>query len=97
MYAMNRFLYLFLISLIAVVTFVARWEHFKRTEPRIDQANFATSVRGIVEANHGWPEKHGTQTFPQSLLADEGSLLYQIGRPIFNNLNRVSTLFLSPT
>jgi hypothetical protein len=85
MHAMNRLLYLSLISTLAVVTFVARWERFKGTEPRIDQANFATSVRGIVEANHGWPEKHGTQSFSQTLLGDEGSLLYQIGHPIFNN------------
>ena len=85
MHAMNRLLYLFLISTLAVVTFVARWERFKGTEPRIDQANFATSVRGIVEANHGWPEKHRSQSFSQALLGDEGSLLYQIGRPIFNN------------
>lgn len=82
---MNRLLYLFLILTLAVITFVARWERFKGTEPRIDQANFATSVRGIVEANHGWPEKHRSQKFSQALLADEGSLLYQVGRPIFNN------------
>src|SRR5579859_2577790 len=85
MYAMNRVVYLLLLLVLSVVTFIARWERFKTTEPRIDQANFATSVRGIVEATHGWPEKHGTQSFSQALVADEGSLLYRIGRPIFNN------------
>lgn len=82
---MSRGAYLFLISALAVVTFVVRWERFKGTEPRIDQANFATSVRGIVEATHVWPEKYRSERFSHALVADEGSLLHQIGRPIFNN------------
>ena len=85
MHTMSRLLYLFLLTTLTVTTFIARWECLKGTEPRIDQANFATSVRGIVEANHAWPEKRPGQSFSQALLWDEGSLLHQIGRPIFNN------------
>jgi len=66
---MSRRLYLFFLTALTVTTFIARWECFKGTEPRIDQANFATSVRGIVEANHAWPEKRPGQSFSQALLA----------------------------
>lgn len=82
---MSRLPYLFFLTTLTVTTFIIRWESFKDTEPRIDQAFFAASVRGIVEANHAWPEKRPGQSFSQALLRDEGSLLHQIGRPIFNN------------
>ena len=69
MHTMSRLLYLFFLTTLTVTTFIARWECFKGTEPRIDQANFATSVRGIVEANHAWPEKRPGQSFSQALFA----------------------------
>lgn len=81
---MSRATYWFLLAILVLITFLGRWHFLKDTEPRIDQADFATSIRGIAEADHVWPRRTPGQSFQQALLADQESLIHRIGRPVFN-------------